>query len=70
MDFCYFFDFELEFIKMYELIENEIYIVDFNWYCLLVWQELIVVSFDFFECWVVLWEVDIIIIDYEKGNIV
>ncbi|MGD1703120.1 glucose-6-phosphate dehydrogenase assembly protein OpcA [Dapis sp. BLCC M229] len=68
MDSCYFSDPESEFLKMQELIENETYIADLNWHRLSAWQELIAATFDPPKRRTALWEVDIITIDYEKGN--
>ncbi len=68
MDSCYFSDPESEFLKMQELIENETYIADLNWHRLSAWQELIAATFDPPQRRAALWEVDIITIDYEKGN--
>ncbi|MEB3341247.1 glucose-6-phosphate dehydrogenase assembly protein OpcA [Okeania sp.] len=68
MDSCYFSDPESEFLKMQELIENETYIADLNWHRLSAWQELIAATFDPPKRRAALWEVDIITIDYEKGN--
>ncbi len=68
MDSCYFSDPESEFLKMQELIENETYIADLNWHRLSAWQELIAATFDPPKRRAALWEVDIITLDYEKGN--
>ncbi|MGD1806595.1 glucose-6-phosphate dehydrogenase assembly protein OpcA [Dapis sp. BLCC M126] len=68
MDSCYFSDPESEFLKMQELIENETYIADLNWHRLSAWQELIAATFDPPKRRAALLEVDIITLDYEKGN--
>ena len=68
VDSSYFSDAESEFLKMQELIENKTYIADLNWHRLSAWQELTAATFDPPERRASLGEIDIITLDYEKGN--
>ena len=68
LDSSYFSDPEAEFVKMQALVESDTYVADLNWHRLSVWQELAASSFDAPERRMALGEVDLITIDYEKGN--
>ena len=68
VDSSYFSNPESEFLKMEELIENETYIADLNWHRISAWQELTAATFDPPERRASLGEIDIITLDYEKGN--
>ena len=59
---------ELNLLRLGELLEGGLPIVDLNWGRLGAWQELAAEAFDPPERRNAIWEVDRVTIDYEKGN--
>ncbi|KAM3097169.1 glucose-6-phosphate dehydrogenase assembly protein OpcA [Phormidesmis sp. 146-12] len=59
---------EGDLLKLASLIEDGVQIADLNWRRLSAWQELSAEAFDQPERRAAVWEVDRVVIDYEKGN--
>ena len=68
LDSSYFSDAGAEIVKIQKLVDEHTNIADLNWYRLAPWQELAAAAFDPPERRMALKEVDIVGIDYEKGN--
>jgi glucose-6-phosphate dehydrogenase assembly protein OpcA len=67
-DSSYFSDPEAELVKLNSLVEADTYIADLNWHRISPWQELTAAAYDPPERRAHLYEVDLVSIDYEKGN--
>ncbi|BAS58054.1 MULTISPECIES: glucose-6-phosphate dehydrogenase assembly protein OpcA [Leptolyngbya] len=61
-------DAEAELLKLANLREEGVFVTDLNWRRLAAWQELAAEAFDAPERRDAIWEVDQVVIDYEKGN--
>lgn len=61
-------DTEGDLIKVSSLIEEGVPVTDLNWRRLAAWQELAAETFDAPGRREAIWEVDRVVIDYEKGN--
>jgi glucose-6-phosphate dehydrogenase assembly protein OpcA len=59
---------EGDLLKLVSLIEDGVQIADLNWRRLAAWQELSAEAFDQPERRAAVWEIDRVVIDYEKGN--
>lgn len=59
---------EAELLKIGQLLDKDIPLIDLNWARLSPWQELTAEAFDPPERRSAIWEVDQVTIDYEKGN--
>lgn len=61
-------DTEADLLKLAALIEDGVLVTDLNWRRLAAWQELAAETFDAPGRREAIWEVDRVVIDYEKGN--
>ncbi|MBW4524179.1 MAG: glucose-6-phosphate dehydrogenase assembly protein OpcA [Phormidium tanganyikae FI6-MK23] len=61
-------DTEGDLLKLAALIEDSVLVTDLNWRRLAAWQELAAETFDAPGRREAIWEVDRVVIDYEKGN--
>ncbi|GAP94908.1 glucose-6-phosphate dehydrogenase assembly protein OpcA [Leptolyngbya sp. NIES-2104] len=61
-------DTEGDLLKLATLIEDGVLVTDLNWRRLAAWQELAAEAFDAPGRREAIWEVDRVVIDYEKGN--
>ena len=61
-------DTESDLLKLVSLIEDGVLVTDLNWRRLAAWQELAAEAFDAPGRREAIWEVDRVVIDYEKGN--
>ncbi len=59
---------ESDLLKLASLIEDSVFVTDLNWRRLAAWQELAAEAFDAPGRREAIWEVDRVVIDYEKGN--
>ena len=59
---------ESDLLKLAALIEDGVFVTDLNWRRLAAWQELAAEAFDAPGRREAIWEVDRVVIDYEKGN--
>ncbi|HTL90202.1 MAG TPA: glucose-6-phosphate dehydrogenase assembly protein OpcA, partial [Leptolyngbya sp.] len=59
---------EKDLLKLTVLIEEGVFVTDLNWRRLAAWQELAAEAFDAPGRREAIWEVDRVVIDYEKGN--
>ncbi len=68
VDSSYFSDAESELLKIREQQKEDTFVADLNWHRLSPWQELMAAAFDPPERRAALVDVDVVSIDYEKGN--
>jgi len=68
VDSSFFSDAESELLKIHDLQGQETSVADLNWHRLSPWQELMAAAFDPPERRAALGDVDVVSIDYEKGN--
>lgn len=61
-------DTEGDLLKLASLSESGVFVTDLNWRRLAAWQELAAEAFDAPGRREAIWEVDRVVIDYEKGN--
>jgi len=61
-------DTEGDLLKLAALIDDGVFVTDLNWRRLAAWQELAAEAFDAPGRREAIWEVDRVVIDYEKGN--
>lgn len=61
-------DTEGDLLKLMSLIDDGVLVTDLNWRRLAAWQELTAETFDAPGRREAIWEVDRVVIDYEKGN--
>ncbi|MBD1845189.1 glucose-6-phosphate dehydrogenase assembly protein OpcA [Cyanobacteria bacterium FACHB-63] len=61
-------DTEGDLLKLSALIDDGVSVIDLNWRRLAAWQELAAEAFDAPGRREAIWEVDRVVIDYEKGN--